>query len=182
MNDPFSGPTAMDKQLPASDPFDLEGFMNQEVEGIGSTTVTPIPAGKYFAMIGPEERDVRLASFTNKTTGEPGLQLFVTFHLIDDSGSLKAKIDREPRITHSYFLDTIIGDSGRAGLDMGKGKNVALNRLRAACGQNTGGRWAPPMLRGAGPVSIDIIVEPDKTDREVLRNRVKAVGAPARTA
>ena len=34
-------------------------------------------------------------------------------------------------------------------LELGKGKNVDLGRLREALGQNTGGNWSPSQLVGS---------------------------------
>jgi len=167
-SDPMSQP------LPgSSDPFDANAFMTQTYEGVGSTQVTPIPAGRYVALIGANDADVNATSFTNKKTNEQGLRLEVAFNLLDDSGALRAAIDgREPRINESFFLE--LDAKGR--LDMGKGKNVRLNRLRAAVGQNTGAAWSPMMLRGAGPLQLDIVVEPDKQDPTIPRNRIKSIG------
>lgn len=177
MTNPFS-PGALSQPIPStdgpSDPFDANAFMQQTVEGVGSVTVTPIPGRRYIALIGNDEKDVQVTAFTNRKTQEQGLRLAVTFNLIDDDGMIKTAIDgRDPKITDSFFLDTIPGSYR---LDMGKGKNVRLNRLRAAVGQNTGGPWGIPMLKGAGPLILDIVVEPDRETPDVPRNRIKAYG------
>lgn len=157
------------------DLFNTDDFMNSSVEGVGSTTVTPIPAGTYMALIGNSDNAITLNAYDRKD-GQPGKvrQLSVTFELLDEAGTIKAQIDgREPKHTQGYFLD--ITPDGK--FDNGKGKNVGINKLRDALGQNSGGPWNPNMLRGAGPLQVQIVVEPDKKDASILRNRIKAVGA-----
>lgn len=171
-----SQPDSMQGMIPMgdNDPFDEEAFANEMVEGVGSTTVTPIPAGDYFATIGDK---IKLSPFSRKDTGEPGALINVPFLIVDDSGAIKAAIDgRDPIHYESYFLDVTRNSQGKIVLDMGKGKNTKLNRLREAVGQNTGAAWSYPMLCGAGPLKIKIGVGPDKNDKELMRNHLKAVG------
>ena len=157
-----------------NDPFDEESFFNESVEGVGSTSVTPIPAGDYFAMLGDK---IRLQQFNRKDTGEPGAILNIPFELVDDSGAIRAQIDgRDPVHYESYFLDLAKGPDGKIKIDMGKGKNVKLNRLREALGQNTGAPWSPNLLKGAGPVKIKLGLQKDKDDPEVMRSTLRAVG------
>lgn len=159
-----------------SDVFSPDDFLNMAVEGVGSTVITPIPAGTYMALIGNDENSVRFDR-KERTDGKPGHinMLSVTFEIIDDNGSLKAQIDgRDPKHTQFFFVD--LGPDGK--LDMSAGKNVNLNRLRSALNQNTGAPWSPSMLRGAGPVAIQMVVQPDKRDRDTPRNHIKAFGRP----
>src|SRR5262249_3688257 len=129
---------------------------------------------EYIALIASDENAVKAVPFNDKATGEQRVRLDVTFDIIDDGGMVKAAIDgREPRIIQGYFLDIAGGM-----LDMSKGKNVQLNRLSEAVGQNPGVAWTPPMLRGAGPVKLNIVIEQDKQDKEVYRNRIKSIGKP----
>jgi hypothetical protein len=163
-----------------SDVFSADDFLNMAVEGIGSLVVTPIPAGNYLALIGQDENSIRFSA-NDRTDGKPGkyYMLSVTFDLVDDQGTLRAAIDgRDPKHTESYFVDMIDAPGVRPQLDMGKGKNVKLNRLREALGQNTGAPWQPSMLRGAGPVQLQLGVQPDKKDKSTPRNYIKAVGKP----
>lgn len=143
--------------------FNPDDFMNQAV-GEGSTTVTPIPPGEYYATI----EKVEPKPYTRKDTGEGGINLMVTFKLMDDNGSLAEQIGRPPMVTQSYFTD--LSPSG--GLDMGKGKNIQINRLRDALGQNAP-NWTPGMLQGAGPCKV--VVSNDLVN-DVLYSRIKSVG------
>lgn len=163
-----------------SDVFSADDFLNMAVEGVGSLVVTPIPQGNYLALIGQDDNSIRFSA-SDRTDGKPGkyYMLSVTFDLVDDQGLIRAQIDgRDPKHTESYFVDMLEQPGQRPQLDMGKGKNVKLNRLREALGQNTGAPWQPSMLRGAGPVQIQIGIQPDKRDKTTARNYIKAVGKP----
>lgn len=166
--------TPSDAPFPGADSvFDPNTFMSMTTEGVGSTTVTPIPAGEHLAIIGIGENDVKPVPYKDSKTNEAKVRLEVTFDLHDPDGRLKAELGRDPRYTESYFLEFV---PGTYTLDMGKGKNVRLNRLREAVGQNTGAPWAPPMLRGAGPVKLQMAIQPDKQDPSIPRNSLKAIG------
>jgi len=150
-----------------SQAFDADAFMNQVTESAGDTTVTPIPADTYVAMID----DVKVR--TGNKDGRGWVSLDISYMINDDSGKIAAEIGRPPKLSQGVFLD--VSDSG--GLDMGKGKNVTLNRLREAVDQNRQGvAWAPPMLKGAGPLKIVVTQEPDKSDSTIIYNRVKSFG------
>ena len=170
-------PAKMNNPLPATPSvFDPNEF-STPVEGVGSTSVTVIPAGEYLALIGSGENDVRPVPYTDQKTNQQKLRLDITFDLVDDSGAIRAAIDgRDPRHTQGFFTDLI---PGTWKLDMGKGKNVSINKLREAVGQNTGAAWVYTMLRGAGPLKLNIVVEPDKQDPSLMRNRIKTFGRPA---
>jgi uncharacterized phage protein gp47/JayE len=61
---------------------------------------------------------------------------------------------------------------------MGPGKNIGLNKLRAALGQNKKGqKWNYKMLDGAGPVKVMVVNNPDRQSPDVLRAEVRQVGA-----
>lgn len=150
--------------------FDPEAFMNQVTEAEGSTSIIPIPIGEYTAVIS----EVVPKPF-NRDDGSTGVQALVTFDFMDDDGKIREAIGgRDPKHTEGIFLD--LDASG--GLDMGPGKNVRLNRIREAVGQNRPGvKWGLPMLKGAGPLKVTIGQEPDKKQKDVIYNRLKAVGA-----
>ena len=168
----------MNNPLPQSaGVFDPTAFASMPVEGVGSTAVTPLPAGEYLALIGDKDTDVRPVPFQDQKTGESRLRLDVAFNILDDSGALRAQIDgRDPRHIQGIFCDLI---PGTWQLDMGKGKNVTLNKLREAVGQNTGAPWVYTMLRGAGPLKINVTMGPDKQDNSIMRNNIKSFGKPS---
>ena len=117
--------------------FDPDQFMNAETEGEISTEFTPVPEGEYNALItGVNARS------TSSEKGEYVI-LDVTW-AIDDAQVSEAVGMDNPTVRQSIFLDTT--ESG--GLDLSKGKNIQLGRLREAVGQNDPGPWAPSRLEG----------------------------------
>ena len=124
--------------------FDKNLFLGGTTTEQGSTEYTPIPENEngYPAVI--SKVDVR------QEAGKDGTLmtlLDVTWDLSDNDGSIEAATGlKKNTVRQGFFLD--ITADGR-GLDMGKGKNVPLNKLRDALGQNVAGQaWAPNMMMG----------------------------------
>jgi len=114
--------------------FSADAFMGTEVEGVGETEYTPIPEDEYTALI----KEVK-ADTTPK--GNPFLELI----WIIDSQPVRDLIGmEEPTVRQTLWLD--ISDMGS--LEFGKNKNIQLNKVRAALGQNDGKPWSPNMMRG----------------------------------
>jgi len=144
--------------------FDPDQFIQTSVEGANDTKYPTIPAGEYVAVIDHVDKPQARQGKDDKTF----YPMEVHWKILDDK--LEAEMDgRIPLVRQSIFLD--ITDAGS--LDLGKGKNVQLGKLREALGQNNPG-WAPNQLNGAGPAKIQITLAPDKNGVE--RNGVKAVG------
>lgn len=145
--------------------FDPDQFMSMTVDGANDTEYATIPAGEYPAMIA----DAKMAEREGKE-GNKFYPLDIQWQLINPSQDLINAMGRDKIIVRqSVFVDFTDGGS----LDMGKGKNVGLGKLRDALGQNTPG-WRPGMLIGAGPATIKVTQGPDK--QGVVRNNVTAVG------
>lgn len=142
--------------------FDPDQFINSTA-GAGATKVEPIPAGTYPAQISKTEaREV-------DTKRGKSVVLDVTFTIMDPT--LEAKIGRaNPTIREGFFLDL----DGKGGLDMGPGKNVRLNRLREALGQNTAG-WRPAALNG-GLLQVVVGLRPDPQSPDVVYNQITSFG------
>lgn len=122
--------------------FDKNSFLGTQTDQAGSTEYTPIPETEegYPAVI--EKIDARQDMINN----EVATMIDVTWLLSDLDGSLELATGlKKNTVRQTFFVDlTPVG-----GLDMGKGKNVALNKLRDMFGQNvTGKPWAPNMLVG----------------------------------
>ncbi len=148
--------------------FDPDKFMDQQA-GAGSTSIKPIPAGEYTAMIAE-------VAPPREITGQKGTSvvLDITFNLMDVPMDVQKSLGREKfTIRKGYFLDIKDG-----GLDMSEGKNVALNQLRAALGQNAAG-WTLRKLAGAGPVKAMVTMRPDKNNPDVTYNDIGKVGKVA---
>lgn len=136
--------------------FDAESFLNVSVEGELETRIEPIPPGEYRAMI--EKIEAR-------QQGE--YSIMEVFWKIEDP-ELAAELGRE-KLTcrQSIFLD--ISEMGT--IDLAKGKNVQLGRLRAAVDQNGPEAWSPRDLMAQMAV---VQVAQRKKDEEVY-DYVKSV-------
>lgn len=114
--------------------FDPDTFLNETVTEDLSTDYVPVPEGEFPAVI--KEVKARVAKTSTI--------LDVTWS-IDDQSARDATGMEDPTVRQSIFLD--ISDSGN--LDLGRGKNVQLGRLREALDQNRPGMaWTPNMLTG----------------------------------
>jgi len=113
--------------------FDPELFTGTAVEGEMSTEFTPIPEGEFNAIVsGVKAREAK-----------GHVMLDVSWD-IDDAAVAEATQRDKNTARQTLFLD--MTESG--GMDMGKGKNIQLGKLREALGQNGPGAWSPSMLEG----------------------------------
>lgn len=113
--------------------FDAASFLASTVTDANDTKVVPVPVGEYVAVI--EKVDIR--PWTSRDGQKSGLALDV-IHAIDDStGALKTLLGRDKiTVKQGLMLDT----TEQGGLDMGKGRNVSLGKLREATGLNVAGQ------------------------------------------
>lgn len=142
--------------------FDPENFLNTEFTGVGSTEYVPCPEGEFNAMVKSIKPRVL----------QDGRPILDVTYIITDSTVQEETGMAEPTVRQTHWLD--ITESG--GLDFGRGKNVSLNRLRDALGQNTGAPWSPGMLVG-GAVVVKVAHSIDKRDGKTIQADVKAVSA-----
>ena len=113
--------------------FDPDAFANVTIEEANSTEYVPIPEGDYIATVDKYEPKVT-------PNGKPVLEVFWKLDAPENEDV------HEKVIRQGIWLDV----NGQGSLEMGKGKNVQLGRLREAVGQNTPGQaWSPAMLEGA---------------------------------
>jgi len=147
--------------------FDASSFLDMTIEGENSTVAIPAPAGEFPAMVDK----VDLRQWTKKDDPSvSGLTLEV-FWAIEDQG-VKDLLGRDKvLVKQGIMLD--ITESG--GLDMGKGRNVGLGRLRAALNLNDPSRaFSFQQLPGQmGKVTVTHRV--DKDDSEKVYPEVKSV-------
>lgn len=114
--------------------FNAESFMQTEIEQEGETEYTPIPENEYQAIIKEIKGD-----------STPKGKAFLEVIWIIDDQEVKDLLEQdEPTSRQTIWLD--MTESGT--LEFGKNKNIGLNRLREALGQNTGKPWSPSMLLG----------------------------------
>lgn len=149
--------------------FDVEQFMNSTVEGVLDTKLIPHPVGEFTGQIGPDPKDVAIATGTGKD-GRPWARLTVMISTLDPSGELEKTMGRKPTARLETLLD--LTDSGA--LDFGKGRNIRLGQLREAVGQNRAGAWT---FRNLHNQTLKYVVtqEPDKQDSSIIYARVGKV-------
>ena len=121
--------------------FDPDQFLAQTVEQANDNKIVPCPAGEFMGYV----KDFKARQWTSKKDpSNSGVALDITWS-IDDQG-VKQLLDRdEVTVKQGIMLDM----TEQGGLDMGKGKNVGLGRLREALGLNVPGQaFSIPMLSG----------------------------------
>lgn len=147
-----------------SDAFDPDLFMQETVDGSNDTVYPTIPAGEYLGVID----DVKI-----RRTEKDGKYFYptdVTWTLVNPPQKVLDDLGRDKAtVRQSVFLD--LTDSGS--IDLGKGKNIQLGRLREALDLNGSG-FTLGKLKGAGPAKLQVSLKPDKDN--VPRNNVTAVG------
>ena len=117
--------------------FNPDQFLNTTYEGALDTTLIPVPETD-------EGWTAVVEKFEVKTTPKGQVVCELTWAI--DEFEVQQQTGRDKNtVKQALWLD--ITDHGT--LDMGKGKNVALGRLREALNQNTPGKpWSFGMLVG----------------------------------
>lgn len=147
--------------------FDPASLLETTVEAANDTKVLPIPEGEYLAVIDKTS----ISPWQSKDGASSGLRLDVEY-LIDDEAAKAATGRDKLTVRQGILLD--LTEDGRS-LDMGKGKNVGLGRLREATGLNIPGQpFAMQMLPGR-LVKIKVTQRPKADDPETIYNDVKGV-------
>lgn len=152
-----------------SSTFSPENFLDFTTDEANSTERIPCPVGEFPAQI-------EAVAYKSGTKAQPdgnikSWALFEVQWSIQDADVL-AQLDKD-KVVVKQAVSLDFTDSG--GLDMGKGKNVGLGRLRAATGLNQPGKaFAPSMLVGQ-MAKVRVSHEPSKDDSSVVYDRVTAV-------
>ena len=146
--------------------FDPNAFLEQVVAEVGSTEATPIPAGEYLAFI--DKKEVTTWQKKDDPTVS-GVKLKITWTLEDQA--VRDLLGRD-KVTVAQDIMLDLTDTGS--LDMGKGRNVELNRLRAAVDLNVSG-FSFHQLDGR-MARVTVKQDQDKNDPQKFYARVKAVG------
>ena len=111
--------------------FDISQFMDLSVNEANDTVMRPVPEGEFVGVIVSVEPRV----WTSKEdSSKSGIALDLQWEL--DDAALKEELGRTPKVKQGIMLD--MAKDGKS-LDMGKGMNVGLGRLRAALGLNVPG-------------------------------------------
>ena len=121
--------------------FNPDQFLDMQIEGQNDTKIIPVPAGEYTAMI----EEVKVRQWQSKADpSKSGLTLDVQWSI--DDASVKELLGRD-KVTVKQGIMLDLTDAG--GLDMGKGRNIGLGRLREALDLNQPGRpFSFTMLTG----------------------------------
>ena len=112
--------------------FDAAQFLDQSVTEANDTKVIPVPVGEYLAIA----TEVKARQWTSKSDpSKTGVTLDINWEI--DDAAVKQLLGRD-KVSCKQGLMLDITESG--GLDMGKGKNVGLGRLRDALNLNNPGQ------------------------------------------
>lgn len=120
--------------------FDANAFMQATFEGTNDTVRIPIPAEEYDCLA----EKVDLTTWASKDGSKNGLKLVVLWEVMSDE--VREVTGRAKNVLrHDIMLD--LTEDGR--LDMSKGQNIQLGRLREAVGLNRPGEpFSFPMIQG----------------------------------
>lgn len=113
--------------------FNPEQFLDATITEANSTQMTPVPEGDYMGIVleDPKFREIQGKKDPSKT-----YRMMDLVWTLEDP-ALAEKLGRnQVNVRQSIMLD--FTDNG--GLDMGKGRNIALGRLREALGLNNPGQ------------------------------------------
>jgi hypothetical protein len=145
--------------------FDPKAFLETSTTEANDTKIVPVPVGEYMAIISK----VEARPWQSRTdSSKAGLALDITWD-IDDQG-VRQLLGRDT-VTCKQGIMLDLTESG--GLDMGKGRNVSLGRVREAVGLNIPGvPFSPMQLAGRGPAKVKV---EHRVDGENIYAEVKQV-------
>lgn len=144
--------------------FSPEQFLDMQTTEANDTKLVPVPVGEYIAIAD----EVKARQWRKKDDPSiAGLALDIVWSI--DDAAVKQLLGRD-KVTVKQGLMLDLTESG--GLDMGKGKNVALGKLREAVGLNEPGRpFSPAMIQGQmAKIKVD-----HRVDGDTIYSDVKAV-------
>jgi hypothetical protein len=149
--------------------FDAQNFMNAVFTEVNDTKIVPCPAGEFYAQI--EKVEPKSGTIgKGERVGEPWASLAVTYTIEDEA--VKQLVGRDiVRVTDGVMLDL----TASGGLDMGKGKNIALGRLREATGLNQPGKQFSPLMLVGQRVKVAVRHVPGYRDPSSLVAEVSGV-------
>ncbi len=148
--------------------FDAKNLLEVAFTQSNDTKLIPTPEGEYMAVI--EAIDIK--SGVSQKNNEPWARLDCSVAI--DDPQVESQIGRKPKIRAGVMLDIL--ESG--GLDLGKGRNVQLGRLREATGKNQEG--VPFRFQDliGQIVKVKVSHRPDPKDPAVIYDEVKAFLKP----
>jgi hypothetical protein len=152
--------------------FDAEALMNVTTTEQGSTEVVQCPPNDYLAILD----DIKFRHGNKKDDpSDTWFAMDVIWDIQDDA--VRAELGR-PKVTVKQQLFLDMTDDGK-GFDMGKGKNVGLNRLREALDMNKPGEpFSPAQMKGRAAM-VKVTHRPDQNKPGVVYAEVTAVSRQA---
>lgn len=146
--------------------FDPNTFLNSTYEEANDTKIVPCPVGEYLAIADK----VEVKPWASRDGSSSGLKLAILWDIQSDDA--KAIVGRDSvKVPQDQMLD--LTDTGA--LDMGKGRNVGLGRLREALGMNAPGE---PFSMGAIQGRMAKVVVSHRPNGEDLYAEIKKVAKP----
>jgi len=147
--------------------FDPATFMNETITDSLDTEIIPCPVGEYLGVA----TKVDINKWQKKDGSASGLRLDITWEIQDENA--KTLTGRDPlRVRQQQMLD--LKDDGS--LDVSKGRNVGLGRIREALGLNKSGKpFAFSMIQGN---MAKVLVKHRAGDNGQLYDEVSAITAP----
>ena len=148
--------------------FDPNVFLDATFTDANSTVSVPCPPGEYLAVVADEPK-MRQAQ-GQKDASKTYLMLDLLW-TIEDPAVTEVTSRKPTKVRQSIMLD--LTETGA--LDMSKGHNVQLGRLREAVGLNSPGQaFSFRQLQGQ-QAKIQVVNRPDPQDPERIYDDVKAV-------
>jgi len=147
--------------------FDAEQFLDQSTDQSNDTVLIPVPVGEYTAVI---EKVTARQWVAKDDPTKTGVTLDITWEI--DSPEVRELLGRE-KVTVRQGIMLDLTETGN--LDMGKGRNVGLGRLREAVDLNIPGQpFSFNQLPGR-VARVSTGQRADKNDPTVLYSEVKSV-------
>lgn len=145
--------------------FNPDTFLQGTVTESNDTKKIPCPAGEYLAIA----EKVEARPWQSKDGTKSGVALDITWAV--DDAAVKEVVGRDTvQVRQGIMLDLL--DNGF--LDMGKGKNIGLGRVREAVGLNAPGQpFSPAMIQGR----MAKVTVSHRVDGEDIFDEIKKVAA-----
>jgi hypothetical protein len=144
--------------------FSPEQFLDMQITESNDTKTIPVPVGEYTAVA--EEVKCRPWQ-SKKDPSMSGLTLDIKWSI--DDPAVKELLGRD-KVTVNQGIMLDLTDSG--GLDMGKGRNIGLGRLREALGLNAPGQPFSFMMISGRVAKVNVS---HRIDGENIYAEVKGV-------
>lgn len=148
--------------------FDPATFLHSTIDEANSTESIPTPEGEYLSICDK----VEVKTWQKKDGSDSGLKLELIWDIQDEA--VKALLERQKvTVRQDQMLD--LTDTGQ--LDMGKGKNVGLGRLRSAMDLNEPGQpFSFAMFQGR--MAKVLVKHRPAPDGVTIYSEVKGVAHP----